>query len=211
MLVSQGRPPSVSFTRPAPASPTGTPAGRANPGPSSFDLRGLRSSDAESKRGGLVYVSVVTASLAVLLVAFGWTTIPSLARGALPGGVAGVDFALLAGLGGAVGLGLLGIHRLLPGAIGLIVDRGGIRRTYARDRREDLPWDRVRGLVLCDYRQSPEMLRGGRSLSLRGPRFWSRRTLLTPEAFETILNGAEAERASVTVRAPGPGLEGATA
>jgi hypothetical protein len=211
MLGSQGQASSGAFLRAAPVSPTGAPATRSTLGPRSFDLRGLRSADSESKRGGLVYVAVVTASLAVQLVAFGWATIPSLARRGLPGGVAGLDFGLLAGLGGAVGFGLLGIRRLLPGATELRVDHGGIHLTYTRDRREDLPWNRVRGFVLCDYRNSPETLRGGRSLSLRGPHLWSRRTLLTQEAFETILCWAEAEHVSVTVRAPGAGRGGATA
>lgn len=60
-----------------------------------FDLAALKQADSESKRGGLLYVSVVTAALAVQLVSLGWATLWSYFRGELSTGVGEVDLLLL--------------------------------------------------------------------------------------------------------------------
>jgi hypothetical protein len=165
----------------------------------SFDLRAMKPADDAWKRGGLLYVSIVTATLTVELVALAWATLESASRLGASFGSGDWDLFLMGGIGAALGFGVLGIRRLLPGATQVEMDGRGVHLTYRRGRREDLSWQ-LPGFVLCDYREVPEMVEGSRALSLRGPHFWDRRTLLTPEAFDAILRSARTEHADVTLR-----------
>lgn len=182
---------------------TGATRSLARMGATTFDLRALQPADLASKRGGLLYVAILTMAMVVEFFAIGWTTASAAVWGGVPLRDAWTNLLLLAGLGAAITFGVVGMRRLLPGAIRLDVDAWGVHLTYGHDRREDLSWEGGRRFVLSDYRDVPEMVEGARALSLRGPHFWGRRTLLTEEAFETILRFGRARETPVTVRTPG--------
>jgi hypothetical protein len=162
-----------------------------------FDLRCAAPADATWKRGGFVTVVTVLVSIAVEITVFAWSV-----RGTLLGPgldtVSGFDDIALLGLAfGALGFGVTGFRRVLPGARWLAVDDQGVHLHYSSMSQEDFLWQDGTGFVLRDYGNDPELVQAGIAFQLLGPRFWCRRTLLTREALVAVL--AEARRQGVVI------------
>ena len=166
-----------------------------------FDLRPLSTADADWKRGRLVFVVVLLISVAAELLVFVWSERAAFSgpSWATASGVTSV--ALIFAAVAFVSFALAGLPRLLPGAESLTVDARGVHLFYRNAGREDFPWTDRSGFLLRDLSALPDVARAGRAFSVRGARYWRRRTLLTRAAFDAILSEARARGAKVS--APG--------
>lgn len=175
--------------------------------PTVIDNRELRSVDREWKRGGFFLVSsLIGAFLADTLYVL-WDYRALLGAGGSRASFGAWIFvvALLA----VIAFGCVGLPRLLPGAERVTLDPLGVRLDYRDGRVELLRWESEGGVVLTDYTGVDSMVARGRTFVLRGPRYWSRRTLLPPQTARSILAYAELQGARSRRRALSAGPSGA--
>ena len=125
-------------------------------------------------------------------------------------GAGAAEVALLAAMVAFIAIGLAGVPRLLPGADRIVVREDGLDLTYARGRTVHLPWGGNSGAVLRDSSSDAVMTAANLAHHLSGPRFWSRRTLVTRSTQRAILAFAERHGVPVSrrsVRARWTGVE----
>jgi hypothetical protein len=160
-----------------------------------FDLSGLRDADQALKRTSFYVVLSTALGLGVVLVGTeAW----------------GIHFVLSSGLstsqdqglvfGGAMvaftaGFLALTLPSFLPGAEAVRVDQEGIHLFFRGGRSRVYRWtDPHSRFCLKDYSAYPSVTRQGFSFVLSGARFWNGRSLLTENAYRTVLEEGRARR-----------------
>ncbi len=168
-----------------------------------FDLRGLARADMAWKLPRLVYLLAIlavmgSALLLLILYATGAT---------VPGGPASSGrwsaLAMIAGFGAVFAIGIASVPQLRGGASTLSIDAEGLHLIYSRRIREDILWSDRRGFILRDLTASATFANSGLEFQLHRPNFWARRTLLTENAFQSILREARRRPVEVATRRNG--------
>jgi hypothetical protein len=109
---------------------------------------------------------------------------------------------LVPGLACMIGMMLVAVYKLGPGATSLTVDSGGLQFTWPSGRTERLPWSRTtRGFTLLDYTVVPAIPRlTGVSWELR--RRNRPASYLSEQAFKAVIKGAEDQGIKVSSTLP---------
>ncbi len=103
-----------------------------------------------------------------------------------------------------VGLVMIGVWvdvmpKLLAGAIEITVDDSGVYLRYPRGNTESYRWKGTKSkFLLMDYSKYPKTIGFGDGYVLNGGSRWSRRSLLSKEAFEVTL--VKAKEAGALIR-----------
>jgi len=112
--------------------------------------------------------------------------------------VAGLGVILLTA--GAVGYFALSIPKFLPGASGLEISSVAVRLSYGSGKFETFSWRNGSKLVLIDYRAHPALVAEGRAFILSGSHSWSKRTLITQDVADMILDVGRRQGALISSR-----------
>jgi hypothetical protein len=163
-----------------------------------YDLTPFASQDAAWKRSSFYLLLAIIVGLGSELVYIVWSdrgTIISKGLGSPAGEVA---LAALFCFGGIIGFCIACVPRLLPGARSLRVDADGVHLFYGHHKHTDLLWAGRSRFLLYDYSAYPSMVADGMAYGFYGAHIWNRRSLVSNEAFEKVLETARERGADVT-------------
>ena len=158
---------------------------------SDFDLTGLQAADRTLKRSSLYLVVggiLWLGGILVYIEAWGFHFI--LSSGLSTSQDQGIVFGG-AGLALAVIFSVMLIPSQLPGARRIRIDDVGLRMTFGSGRVKLFAWSDPRTqLVLRDFSSDPAVVRAGTTYSITGVHLWNGQSLLSKEAFDSLLSYA---------------------
>ena len=154
-----------------------------------FDLESLQNADRQLKQGPLyMFIAgiVVFGGILALVVLERFSVI-------LGSGLFSSEGAQVAIVTAVFVIGLvfmsISLPRFLVGAQRIRIDDGGVGLLYRSGGTRWYRWaDPGCRFVLQDYRAYPEVVRQGTAFAFYGDRYGSRRSLLSQEAFDTLLH-----------------------
>jgi|HubBroStandDraft_1064217.scaffolds.fasta_scaffold20941_2 hypothetical protein len=167
-------------------------------GTTKFDLSPLKSEDISLKRNALWVVVAVVIGLGSETAWILWSVRTKFSAGDSAWEAAGLGAILFTAF--AVGYLALCIPRFLPGATSLEVGLSGVTVSYGSAKSEFFSWNDGPKLELTDYRAHPAIVAEGRAFMLSGTQMWSRRSLVSQEIIDVILDVGGKQGAVVSSR-----------